>query len=363
MNILIDIGHPAHVHMFRCFAHEMIARGHHVLFTTRDKEFEIQLLQKEGLDFVNLGKKHTSIIGKCFDLFRFGWKVLRSAYWFKADIFLSHGSITASHVAWLMRKPNIAFEDTYNMEQVRLYKPFTNVILTSNYPNPLTNYKANISYAGYHELLYLHPNRFTPKVSILHELGVQPDDKYVVVRFVAWEASHDAGHVGLTIENKIDAIHQLAQHARVFISSEKSLPAELEQYRAPWKPEQIHDVLAHASLVFGESATMVSEGVVLGVPGVYIDNDGRYYTRDMAEKYDLCYNYTESEDDQKAAIACAVDIIKKDKVELQAYYAAQRDKLLNDCIDVTAFLVWFVENYPEGKCIMKENPDYQYKFK
>ena len=33
--------------------------------------------------------------------------------------------------------------------------------------------------------------------------------------------------------------------------------------------------------------------------------------------------------------------------------------MLADKIDVTAFLAWFVENYPGSAKIMKENPDYQ----
>ena len=32
-------------------------------------------------------------------------------------------------------------------------------------------------------------------------------------------------------------------------------------------------------------------------------------------------------------------------------------------INPTDFLVWFIENYPESIETMKENPDYQYKFK
>jgi len=36
---------------------------------------------------------------------------------------------------------------------------------------------------------------------------------------------------------------------------------------------------------------------------------------------------------------------------------------LLDKIDVTAFLVWFVEYYPKSAKIMKENPDYQYNFR
>jgi len=31
-------------------------------------------------------------------------------------------------------------------------------------------------------------------------------------------------------------------------------------------------------------------------------------------------------------------------------------------IDPTKFLVWLIENYPKSKSILKENPNYQYKF-
>ena len=41
----------------------------------------------------------------------------------------------------------------------------------------------------------------------------------------------------------------------------------------------------------------------------------------------------------------------------------KRDRMLADKIDVTAFLVWFVENYPKSAIIMKANPDYQLKFR
>ena len=41
----------------------------------------------------------------------------------------------------------------------------------------------------------------------------------------------------------------------------------------------------------------------------------------------------------------------------------RRENMLNDKIDVTAFFTWFIENYPQSAQIMRENPDYQYKFK
>lgn len=357
MNILIDIGHPAHVHMFHYFAIEMQKRGHQVLFTCRDKEFEVALLQSFGLKFVNFGKKSTSTFGKIFDLLKFDWKEWRVARRFKPHVFVSHGSITASHVAWLMRRPSIAFEDTFNMEQIRLWKRFANVILTSEYDHPLKSPKV-MRYAGYNELLYLHPNRFVPDPTVLKELGVQPHEKYVIMRFVSWNATHDRGHSGLSLTNKLQAVKAFSRYAKIFISSEKPLPAEFESYRITIAPERMHDAMAYASLIFGESATMVSEGVMLGVPGIYIDNTGRLYTKELHDKYGLCFNYTENETDQQAAINKGVELLQMTERCLPNYH-----QMLDEHIDVTAFLCWFIENFPQSERIMRQNPDFQYRFK
>ncbi len=338
--ILIDIGHPAHVHMYRPFAKEMIARGHKVLFVCRTKEFETQLLQADQLDFISLGKKSTSVFGKVLDLFRFDAKEWRIARRFRPDIFISHGSIVASHIASICRKPHVTFEDTFNMEQVRLYAPFTKAIITADYPNPISNRSNVISCPCYNELLYLHPNRFTPDPHIKEELGLQPDDKYTIIRFVGWNATHDMGHSGISPENKIRAVQAFEAYGRVFISSECPLPKELEPYRFPLSPTRMHHAEAFASLVFGESATMASEAAVLGVPSVYIDTIGRYYTREQETKYRLCYNFTESPEDQRRAIDRGMQILAG---ETNVNYKKQQQKLLHDKIDVTAFFVDFIE--------------------
>lgn len=338
MNILIDIGHPAHVHLFRCFAHEMIKKGHQVLFTCRDKEFEIALLKANGFDFICFGKKFKTTPGKILGLFKFDFQELATAMKFKPDVFLSHGSMYAAHAAWLTGKPHISFEDTFNMEQIRLYEPFTKVILTADYPHPFISKKEK-QYAGYHELAYLHPKRFSPDPEILKELGVEPGGKYSVLRFVSWNATHDVGHKGMSLENKIKAVAEFSKYGKVFISSEKELPDSLKQYKLPTAAEKIHDVMAYSSMVFGESATMVSEAVVLGVPGVYMDNTGRYYTQEQEEKYGMCFNYTESPEDQEKAIAKGIEILQG-KVDLSG--AA---RLLEDKIDVTGMLIELVEQY------------------
>ena len=37
--------------------------------------------------------------------------------------------------------------------------------------------------------------------------------------------------------------------------------------------------------------------------------------------------------------------------------------ILTMVIDVSAFFTWFVENYPQSREIMKNNPLYQFRFK
>ena len=49
--------------------------------------------------------------------------------------------------------------------------------------------------------------------------------------------------------------------------------------------------------------------------------------------------------------------------ELASKYKIKRDMMLKDKIDVSSFLVWFFENYPNSRKIMVENPQYQNIFK
>lgn len=229
MRILIDIGHPAHVHLFRNFARVMIDKGNEVLFTCREKEYEKELLSYYGFPYVSFGRKYKSTLGKIFGMVKFDYKEWRTCLKFKPDVLLSHGSLYAAFASSLVRKPHISFEDTFNMEQVRLYEPFSDVILTGDYPHPRISDK-EIHFAGYHELAYLHPNRFKPDDSILKELGVSRDEKYVIIRFVAWNATHDVGHKGIFFENKLKAVEEFSKYSKVFISSEAPLPEQLQKF-------------------------------------------------------------------------------------------------------------------------------------
>jgi hypothetical protein len=102
---------------------------------------------------------------------------------------------------------------------------------------------------------------------------------------------------------------------------------------------------------------MASEAALLGVPAIYIDEKGRGYT-DLEGEFGLVFNFKPEQ--QEKAISLAESILKdynKNK------YNNQKSKFLKDKINVTSFLVWFLENFPKSYRIIKENPNYQYKFK
>jgi predicted glycosyltransferase len=360
MRILIDIGHPAHVHLFKNFAWIMEKKGHKILFTTRDKEVAIQLLKAYGFDFISFGEPYKNIKGKLFGLLKFNSLMLKEALKFKPDIFISHGSMYAAQVSWLLRKPHISLEDTGNLEQIRLYKPFTKYILTSDIFGQDYG-KKQIRYTGYHELAYLHPNYYKPDDSVFKFLGLNKSEKFVILRFVSWKATHDIGHKGLSLEIKKRTVNELSRYANVFITSEAELSEDLRKYQITIPPEKIHDALSFATLLYGESATMASEAAVLGTPAIFLDNDGRGYTDEEERKYGLVFNYTESLKDQDKSIQKAIELLQLPNLKQE--WQKRRQKMLSEKIDVTAFMVWFIENYPESAKIMKENPDYQWNFR
>jgi uncharacterized protein len=106
-------------------------------------------------------------------------------------------------------------------------------------------------------------------------LGIEEDEKFVIVRFVSRSAVHDIGSKGLALAMKRQVVEAFSKYARVFISSEQALPEDLRGYQLPCSPEKIHDALYYADLLYGESATMASEAACVGTPAIFVDDKGR----------------------------------------------------------------------------------------
>ncbi|MDR7666076.1 DUF354 domain-containing protein [Methanosarcina sp. Z-7115] len=347
MKILFDIAHPAHVYQFKNTIQILKSKGHEILITSRNKEITLDLLDKFGMDYVEVGTYNYSTLHKGIEMLKIDYKLYNLARKFNPDLLIGGvGNVYVAHVSALIKKPSILFNDTeHGTLQNLLSFPFAKAIcVPSCYKKNLG--KKEVRYNGYHELAYLHPNYYKPNPAVLDEIGLRKEDAFIILRFVSWGASHDIGHKGLTLEDKRNAVKAFEKYGRVFITSETPLLSEFEKYRITISPEKMHDLLYYATLLYGESATMASECAVLGTHAIFCDYAGRGYTDEEEIKYDLVYNFKDEKTMGKEALEKAIELLSNPNLKHNG--TKKRNLLLKDKIDVTAFMVDFVE---KSQCV------------
>lgn len=356
MRIFLDIGHPAHVHYFRNFIQLMHKKGHEFLISARDKEVSQILLRNYNIPYFDRGKGSNNLIGKLGYLFKANALIFRKAKIFNPDLFISFASPYAAQVATLMHKPHISFTDTENAKLgILSFAPLTECIITPDTFKGSFGSK-HILFRGFMELSYLHPNYYKPDKNIFNILGLNGLESFAVLRFISWGANHDIGQSGIPDNKKIELTLRLAKDMRVFISSEGNLPEKLNKYKIQISPEKMHDVLASASIYIGEGATMASECAILGTPSIYV-NSLTAGTIESQQNYGLLFGYRNFD----GVFSRVEELLCNPNLGLE--FAEKRDRMLNEQIDVSAFIVWFIENYPESFEIIKQNPDYQDRFR
>ena len=357
MKIVFDINHPAHVHYFKNFIWEIERKGHEVLITATEKDVALKLLDNYGFDYIKMGSYGNALIKKLMNIPIMDLKMYKVVKDFEPDIFVGFGSIRAAHASKMLRISCIVFDDDeYSHPH---YKRFADAIC--GFSGFKKNGKKVVKINGYKELAYLHPNYFEPDRKILEEAGIFKNEEFVLLRFVGWKAYHDVGRGGFDLKTKRKLINELEKHVAVLVSSEALLPKELEKYILPISPEKIHDFLYYAKLLVCDSQTMTTEAGVLGTPAIrcnsFVGENDMGNFIELEQKYGLIFNYS----DPNNAIDKAVELIQKPN--LKEEWKKKRERLLKDKIDVTAFMVWFIENYPDSFKEMKENPEIQYRFR
>jgi predicted glycosyltransferase len=338
MRILVEMTHPAHVHFFRHAIAEFERHGHKVAVTARDKDVTIELLHHYGIAFTQLskmGRTKMSLFGEMLvrdaSLFRFCRR-------FKPDILTAISGVFAAHIGWVLGKPVVVWDDTEIATAAhKITHPFVTAIYSPDCFKKSFGKKHHL-YPGLHELAYLHPKRFTADSEVVKSLGIDPAQKYCIIRFVSWQAHHDAFQHGLIEHDRLRFVEEIARYARPYITSESPLPAELEPYRLNIPVHQIHHVAAFATLYVGEGATMAAESALLGVPSVYV-NTLRAGTIDMLQGYGLLKQTADTGQALEYCIDWLSDSAAKEKC------IAARNKLLTDKIDVTEYIVTTIESY------------------
>jgi len=336
MNILIDIIHPAHVHFFRHAIDELQNRGHNVAVTARQKDVTIELLANFGIPFTVLskvGKGRTGLLKELILRDMRLWKFCRD---FRPDVLTGISGVFVAHVGTLLRRPSIIWDDTEHQKLAHIITwPFATAI-----HNPdsywLPRGKKQHFYPGCHDLAYLHPKRFMPSADVVEQVGINPEEKFCIIRFVSWGAHHDVGQHGFAEDKKLQFIKTIAEYARPYITSEGPLPVQFAEYQLKIPVHQFHHVLAFASLCVAEGATVASESAVLGTPSIYI-NTLKAGCLDMFAEYGLLRQTTDTD----RALELSLALLKDEKAKEKSQTA--REKFLADKIDVTDYIVETVE--------------------
>lgn len=335
---LIDICHPAHVHFFRHPLEILQERGHEVRVTSRDKDVTLALLDQLAWTHEPLSVMgDNSRLGMLTELTQRNAALYRRVRQFRPHAMAAVGGIFIAQVGFLTRTPSLVFYDTENARlQNLLTYPFASQVIAPRCYGAWLPGGAR-RYAGYHELSYLHPARFTADRELAVANGIDRERDTFLIRLVAWQANHDVGERGWTVDLLDRVVNYLAPRGKVIISSEALLPEHLQPLAYRGDPLQLHHVLAHSRLHLGESATMVSEAAVLGIPAIYAATTGRGYTTEQQQLYRLVENiHTPGAE----PIISAIEDILAVPVEK---WAQRRRRLLADTIDVAAYTANLIE--------------------
>lgn len=361
MRILFEVGHPAHVHFIRNIANSLIQKGDKIEICAREREDMVETLLKQyGYNYSVIGRTKGNLISKMAGVFFIECRLIKVAKKFNPDICVGRSQYPA-YVSKLRGFPYIDFADSeHNPFVLPLTIPFTDVLITPEMFSKSYGEK-HIRVKSYKELAYLHPNWFKPNKDILELLAVSENEKYAILRFGSFDASHDIGISGFSMDDKMKLIRMLEKHSKFFISSESSLPKKLQKYQINIPPHRMHDALFYSSLLISDTQTSTTEAACLGTPAIRSNkwvgpNDMSNFI-ELEKKYGLIYNLRKT----KGVIKKAEELLQKD--DLKEKWAVKRKKLLEDKIDLTSFMVWFIKKYPESFEIMKENPEYQERFK
>jgi predicted glycosyltransferase len=186
---------------------------------------------------------------------------------------------------------------------------------------------------------------------------LKKDQKYVILRFVSWQANHDIGHSGIDDNIKIFLINSLERKYRVFISSEAEVTDfRLKKYLIKIPPELMHDALFYADFFITESGTMASEAAILNTPVIYVNSLPLMGYLIDEERNGMLFHYKTADG--------VLDKIEEFMVfkDIKKTFKKANSKLLEGMINPTSFLCWFIEEYPDSFSEMKKNPDFQLRF-
>ncbi|ELZ97325.1 hypothetical protein C439_18423 [Haloferax mediterranei ATCC 33500] len=269
--------------------------------------------------------------------------IFRAVHRFKPDLIFGMGGY-AAHAGAVSRTSVVLLLDSEpTWLDYTVARPFAKAILTPHtFGKELS--ENHFQFHGFKETAYLHPDVYEPSVDIRSEIGLEPDEKYAIVRFNAFGSHHDVGHHGFTADSRRELIELLSEYATVFVldESRERHDGDLDARPFDFHPALVHDVLAEANLLVADTQTMVTEAALLGTPAIRSntfvgENDMGNFVE--LEREGLISNF-KSFDEVKAR---AEELLTDDGAKQR--WAERRDDFLADKVNLSEVIVQVALNY------------------
>ena len=337
MKAMICFTHPAWVRRFHHIIWRMRERGDEVLCFVAEKDGNSTLLERYGIPYVRCARSTgKNPVEKALLFLKLSAQFSLAALKWKPDIMIGRAAPMLAVAAWVSGKPHLIYEDTeVSKFALRICKHLSTKILDpphlSERPGPPAGAAGHLQGAVLPASLRVHAGPLRCSVTC----GFNPDEPYILVRFVAWNASHDIGKHGLDDEGKIRLVKRLEQYGRVYVSAEGDVPEALRPRLLKTPYELIHHVLAFAQLVFSEGATMASEAAVLGTHALYVNTIVSGSTREQSERFHLMDCFNEGEDRYERAAARAEALLATP--DLKKIGLEKQKKLLSEKVDINGY--------------------------
>lgn len=328
---------PAHVHLYRHAVERLDEQGHEVTILARDYGCTVDLLEHHDLPHVVYGTCKPAKGSLFVHLPGHYLRIARNILRIRPDVVFGIGAY-AAHASVLVRCRCVLVVDSEPTTlDHRISRPFADLILTpASFRRTLGS--KHYVFDGFKESAYLHPEVYTPDPTVRDELGVEPDEPFVLVRLNAFGSHHDIGHSGFPPERRVELIERLAEQATVFVSDESDDldVTELDARSFDLHPARLHDALAAASLLVADTQTMVTEAAMLATPAVRSNSFvgehdmGNFIT---LEEAGLIYNAGTFDEAVSVAVELAGDPTTGDT------WRARRDDFVEDMTNLTQLIV------------------------
>jgi predicted glycosyltransferase len=352
-NIAFYIAHPSQFFVFRQTITKL-QNDHKVFIFIKSKDILEEVLQEHGFSYENISQNPSKnkLFGNIINIVNRTSALYSSFKRNKINLLITCASYSCQS-AKLLGIPSVVLnDDDYSVikKSAILGWPFASVILAPRSCEMGFWKRKTYFYNGYQKLGYLHPNIFRSNPSVLEKYNLE-SEKYFLIRTVSLTAHHDHGINGIDSELLNEIILKLSKIGKVIISSENDIPDHFKKYQIQIEHKDIHDLISFAKLLIGDSQSMAHEAAVLGTPNIRINDfkDKIGILNELECKYELSHSFFPR--DRENILKQIDEIVQLDN----NIYDKKKDKMLEDKIDLTEFLVWLILDFNKNRKLLMDD--------